>query len=361
MAVLNPFMLKIQTADADLSLTAKTGRSLLVKDIWIYNPAASPGYGTLKIDRDTVGFFRVGGNLGNHLPLPKGSVNHSHALTVAAADGSLTEDHALSDAHGVANAHAAIYSDRSAETEEADIVGYGAIPKGGYETLLAYLMRRGLFRGYPVGEGQTFLITGVHQAGSIQMVLYEECDAGDHPRTAPNGSEASEYEFVNYGRVAAAVTTTGSTIFNTVQSPAEFPDFPFGNIVPARTEIDILGILASDVVDDRGSNDSMNTDFIKLIRGRETLFDEDKNGILLKGLTGTTDAAAEFARGVSLVGNFSAVDQKPPLLLDPPLVFVPGEELGVYVTTTAGPSQSASDLAAADLEIGLIERVRRVA
>jgi len=40
-----------------------------------------------------------------------------------------------------------------------------------------------------------------------------------------------------------------------------------------------------------------------------------------------------------------------------PLKFTAGEELGVYLTTTAGAAQAASDLAPGDVEIGLIERV----
>lgn len=192
----------------------------------------------------------------------------------------------------------------------------------------------------------------------MQVVIYEEYDAGDIKETDPNGAKSTEYFFINYGRVAAAVVSTADTIFSIVQSPAEFPDFPFGDVVPAKTNIEIIAILASDVVDDRGSNDTMATEYLKLIRERVTLFDDDKNGILLKGIVGITDAVAQFARGLSLIGNFSDVDGKPPLFFDPPLLFTPGEELGIYITTTAGSSQSASDLAAADLEIGLVERIR---
>lgn len=352
------FMVKQTLAAADLTLEAEAGKSLLVKDIIIMNPVAS--YVTVTIEKDTVGFFRCGGNLGNHLNLGKGSVNHSHGLTVAAADGALTEDHAVSDAHGVSNAHLAVFSDRSGLTTESDAVDYGAIPNGGYQTILTLLGQLGLFRGFPIAEGQTLTLTGVNQADCLQMIIYEEYDASDILATMPNGTEATEYEFLNYGRVAADITTSVSTIYSAAQSPAQFPDFPFGKDVPAGYRIDLLGILASDVVDDRGSNDDMATSYLKLIKERTTLFDKDKNGILLKGIIGTTDGDEEIARGYSLIGNYSDVDQKPPLMFDPPIPFIGGEELGVYLTTVAGGSQSASGLLIADVEVCLILRVVKV-
>lgn len=359
MALREKFMVKQTYAAADLTLEADAGKSLLVRDIICMNPVAD--YLTVTIEKDTVGYFRVGGNLGNHLNLGMGSVNHSHGLTVAAADGALTEDHALSNAYDIANANLAVFSDLSALTTVEDMVGFGAVPNGGYQTILSLLSKLGLFRGFPIGEGQTMTLTGVNQAGCLQLIIYEEHDAGDILPSMPNGTEATEYEFLNYGRVAANIVTSTSTIYSTSQSPAQFPDFPFGKDVPAGYRIDLMGILASDIVDDRGSDDCMNSDYLKFIKERTTLFDKDKNGLFLKGIIGTTDADQVVARGYSVIGNYSDVDQKPPMLFDPPIAFNAGEELGVYLTTTAGASQSASDLVVADVEVCLIERVVKVA
>jgi hypothetical protein len=104
----------------------------------------------------------------------------------------------------------------------------------------------------------------------------------------------------------------------------------------------------------------MNSEYLKLVRCRETLFDDDKNGILFKGLIGTTGAAAELARGVSLIGNLSSIDNKPPFMFPEPLVFNPGDELNIYITTIAGAAQNLSDLLIADLEIGLITLVEKI-
>jgi hypothetical protein len=186
-------------------------------------------------------------------------------------------------------------------------------------------------------------------------------DSTDILNTMENGTKADKYMFVNYGRVAANIITTTSTIYNTPQSPAEFPDFPFGKTVPANYRITLYGVLGSDIVDDRGGGDCMNSSYLKLVRGRETLFDDDKNGILFKGLIGTTDAAAEFARGVSLIGNLSSIDNKPPFMFPEPITFNPGDELNVYLSTVAGVAQNLSDLLIADVEIGIITLVERIA
>ena len=358
MAKKENLMIKTQAGNTDLSLTAKTGESLLIKDILIFNPVSN--YLTVKVEKTSVGYFRIGGNLGNQLPLSRGAAGHSHDLVVAAANGALTEDHAVSDAHGISNAHLAVVSDRAALTTETNVVQYGSIPAIGYKSLLASLFERDIFKGYPVAEGETLLLTGAAQAGAFLVVVYEKYDAADITNTMDNGSAALKYFFVNYGRVAANLIATGDTQLLASQNPAEFPDFPFGKTVPAKNKITLYGILASDVVDDRSGGDCMNTEYIKLIRDRVILFDDDRNGILMKGIIGATDVAAEFARGVSLIGNNSSADLKPAFMFPEPIEFLEGEELNVMLTVTAGAAQNLSDLLIADLEIGLICCVERV-
>jgi hypothetical protein len=261
----------------------------------------------------------------------------------------------------IQNAHAALVSDVAALTSLTDIVKYGAIPSNIKGTLLKYLWDKNIFKGYPVAEGETFRITGAAQATSIQIVIYEKYDAGDIKPDMDNGSIASKYMFINYGRVAANITTTGDTRYTVVQSPAEFPDFPFGDVVPSQSKITLFGIMSSEIADDRTGGDTMQSAFIKLVQDRITLFDEDTNGILMLGIIGTADTAAEIARGVSLVGNYSSVDNKEPFMLPEALQFGSGEELNVYLTTIAGAAQAASDLLIADVEMGLIEIVEKSA
>lgn len=359
MGLLSPLMVKQEFTANDLSLEAKAGKSLLVWDIRIVTPTGN--HATIKIGKTTVGYFRTAGNLGNHLGMGVGSPGHSHSLIIgtevaAAAD----KTYPLTNALGVALAHKYGSITGMAGTI-ANYLQMGEIPNPAYETVLSLLRRKGLFNGFPVGEGETFVISGVKAAGCLQMVLYSEFDAGDILPTMPNGSESAEYLLFNYGRTGAAITTAANHLFDTVQSPAEFPDFPYGKDVPAKTEVDIIGILASDIVDYRTSTDYVSSDYIKLIRQRETMFDDDKNGLIMKGIIGTANVADQIAKGMSMLGNFSDKDNRPPMLFDPVLTFVAGEELGVYLTTLAGSSVSAASLPDADTEICLIEKIRKVA
>lgn len=355
-----PFMVKQVYGNTAFELEAKPGTSLLVKDIIIENPATAIGYVTIKTALSIVGFYRVAGNLGNQLSVGMGSAQHSHAVEHNNTEITTPVTSQIVDALGVAITTMGMSEIDAAEKKHENVVKFGSIVKPAQKTLIRLMRELGIFNGYPVAEGETLILEDVKQAGCLQLVIYEIHDAGDFKPEAPNGSKASEYMFINYGRPADAVGTTAETIYDTMQSPAEFPDFPFAKDVPAHRQIELLGILASDLVDYRSAADAMNTDYLKLIRERETLFDEDKLGLIHKGVVGNVNAATIIARGYSLFGNFSDVDQKLPLLFDPALVFHAGEELGIYVATTAGATVSLASLAAADLEIGLIERVKLV-
>ena len=145
----------------------------------------------------------------------------------------------------------------------------------------------------------------------------------------------------------------------TSKNPAEFPDFPFGKVVPANYEIDILGILGSTFAP--GENDGTiytYTKYLKMIRDREVLFDEDRNGLLF--MARNTEGKADcdmIAEGWSVIGNYTDEDAKEPYILPAPLTFRAGDELGVYVVVTVGSTGKA--IAIDEHEIGLITKVRR--
>lgn len=360
MAIKEPFMVKQVYGDTAFELEAKPGTSLLVKDIIIENPAASPGYVTIKTALSIVGFFRVAGNLGNHLSAGMGSPRHSHAVAHNNTAITTPAYSQIVDALGVAITTLGIVEEDAAAKEHANVVKFGNAPSLRHQTLIGLLRELGHFGGYPVAEGETFIMEDVKQAGCLQLVIYQINDAGDFKPEMPNGSKASEYMFINYGQPAAAVTTKKDTIYDTIVSPEEYPDFPFAKDVPAKREIDIVGILASDLVDYRSATDFVITDYIKLIRERETLFDEDKNGLIHLGVIGSVNSDTQFARGYSLFGSYSTIDHKLPMLFTPALTSFAGEELGIYVHSDVGAAVSAASLSAADLEIGLIEKVRKV-
>jgi len=359
MALKEPYMLKQHWGTGDLELVADAGESLLIKDVRVYNPATN--YATFTIEKATVGYFRVGGALGSHLALMPGNISHSHDRRISGTALATPVYTFAINAYGITDTEHGATSETGAAATFANAVDFGNVSPTGHKSILKLLAELGIFKGYPVGEGQKFTISGVGQANALQLVEYEVWDAGDKLPEHENGSEATEYFFINYGRPAANITTTTQTIYDTPQSPAEFPDFPFAKDVPAKYEIDILGVLASDIVDDRGGGDWMASRFLKFVKERVIFHDEDKNGIFLRGIEGITDTSAQIGRGVSLIGNFSDIDGKFPLMFPQAMKFLAGEELGVYLVTEAGPAQAASDLLVADVEIGLIEKVRKVA
>ena len=298
MAVKERFMVKTVEGDDDLELQAKSGESILIKDVRIYNPASN--YATLRVEKTTVGYFRVGGTLGSHL-------------------GFSPSD-----------------SDK--------------------KTILGYLAEKGIFGGIPVAEGETFTISGVAQSGAIQQVVYEIYDAGDITNTMENGSQAGDYFFINYGRPSAV--NDGDNVYTSTQNPAEFPDFPFGEVVPSGHVISLIGILGSDFGKTSGSGANKQiTKYLKFVKGREVLFDEDRQGIPMIGSAPDSDGS-NIGEGYSLIGNYSDIDRREPFMFPEPLEFIAGEELNVYLTTDVltGSANMSTD----EAEIGLILRVRKV-
>jgi len=317
MALIEPFMVKTAfdlSADTAVELSAGTGESFMIKDVIIHG--SSDSYVLLEIDKTTVGFFRVdGGTLGSHLPCNRTNVRAYFGYTGFKADSSIT--------------------------------------------LIAYMIRKGWMRGYPVAEGQTFRVKPFTSGKTLNnvVIIYEKYDAGDIKKDMPNGSEASEYVFVNYGRTSSALTTAGDYEINTVITSAEFPDFPIGDAVPSKQEIEILGVLGSESIDYDGADDYTYTKYLKFFKGRKVLFDDDRNGLPFyhPPFTDIT-AGTYYARGLSVVGNYSAKDRREPFVPEKPLTFKAGDELKVYIT--AGQATNAGSIPVDFGEIGFIERVK---
>jgi hypothetical protein len=361
---------KTVLGDTNLELKADPGESFLIKDIRIYNPASN--YVTLQINKTTVGYFRVGAQMGSHLPFVPGRSKpvqdaHGHvAWTVDASEtaGDITAFVPIIEGDGTAQAgvtvgHAGGGTDIDIMSSD-NIATLGAnVPMPGQMTLLALMVKWGLLTGYPVAVGETFQLTGAKQANAIQVVEYEIYDEEDMKAEMANGSRALEYVFLNYGNTGASITAPGSHLYDTTLNPGEFTDFPFGKVVPAKTEIDLVGILASDFApSENDGSDSQYTQYLKLIADRETLFDEDRNGLLMLGPSGTNVGGRDrIGEGQSFFGNYSDVDMNLPLRFAEPLTYRAGDDLDVYLTTAGAGSYK--DIAVAEHEIALILKVRR--
>jgi len=265
--------------ETSLSLEAKAGESFLVKRLYC-RPNSEDEYLVLRVDRKTVGVYRVYGKGGNQL---RGICAELYPMN-----------------------------------------------------LTDFLLKQGVNIKIPVAEGQTFSIDGINAATEI-VAEFERHSAGDITTIMPNGSDAKEYTFLQYMTSSENLAVDGDLLIDQSLSPAEFPDFPCGKVVPAKTTINMLGLVGNPKSYGFGAS-NIQTTFVKLVKDRETLFDPDRNGIPFRGQAsgGHTDS---YQTDVSLIGG--CIDGKEdsqkadigfPLMFDPVLNFVSGEELLIYVT-----------------------------
>lgn len=284
------------TASGGGDLSAAAGKSLLVKSLYSI-PSTNDTYLTLSVDRVTVGVYRTKGRAGNQV---------SPYLTAY------------------------------------------VIPH-----IMDFLMSKGINVAIPVAEGQTFNVSRYAETGNV-MIVYDEYDAGDIRSDMPNGSDAAEYTFLQYMSSSETPTASQDILIDTSLSPAEFPDFPCAKNVPAGHTITMLGIAGHPFTTGGAGPNAWGTTFVKLIREREVLFDEDRNGIPFDGQDATAVADA-YMCNFSLIGPCTPVllDSAvqvigDPLMFDPPLVFGEGEELNIYLsgimTTAAAWEETMVDL-----------------
>jgi len=289
---------------AGLTLQADVGESFLVKCIYV-GECTTDAYLSAKIDNFSVAYYRVKGKRGNEL----GGMRRSYT-------------------------------------------GYNLMDK---------LVKRGLPFAIPIAEGQKLTIAALDGDGSIQVV-YDIYSAGDIRADMPNGTASKIFGFIQYLKESAVLTASGDMLLDTALTPAEFPDFPAGKAVPARMKIKLHGIHGSPVSDYVSTGNGFYSTYLKLIREREVLFDEDREGIKFLGYTGASQAAY-YLNAVSIIGcggeqAMSREDVKfdDPLYFDPVLVFASGEELLVYLSWI---KEGTHTMSANNPCVGLILEVNR--
>ena len=266
-------------------LTADVGESFLIKKITVFAPSDA-GYLVLRVDRKTVGVYRTKGKSGNHLGHPQTGWRDKNIMEVLAAH----------------NINVSI----------------------------------------PVAEGQTFTYEFTTGNGHV-CSYYDVYDAGDIRADMPNGSASKDYTFIQYMNTSDLATTSKDVLMDTSLSPAEFPDFPCGKNVPPRHTIDVLGLVGSPFGDDTDSANYHVTDFCKLVKEREVLFDQRRRGFLFTGLRGGVGGTI-WNNTFSPIGpcvpvqnllydqNVTQPSYQDPLLFDEPIHMLSGEELNIYVT-----------------------------
>jgi len=293
--------MQLHGRNTNLSLEAKTGQSLLVKNIRVFG--ATTTWGRYYIEKTTVGYLPAGGAIGNQLsPLIYGTF------------------------------------------------------KG--HTVLSYFGEAGLFSGYPVAEGERFLTDIDLDGNTLLEIDYDLYEAGDFTSASPNGSASDTLQYMIYGSYAASIGATGAYLFQTPANPSEFPAFPFGVAVPARTEIKVSAIVGSPIFKKAAAVSSYSK-YIKMAHDRTVLYNEDRLGVAFWGRYKET--ADEVYRGSVLgnIGNLSHIDPMPPYLITDPITYRSGESLDVYVEYGTDDA-TFSVITAAEQTIGFFVELNRV-
>jgi len=285
----------LSVTGTELTLTAGAGESFIVRNVHMSEAAES--HATFFIDTSTQGYFRTqSGGLGNHLA----------------------------------------FLGRS----------------GRRKNILGYLTDKGIFKGYPIQSGSKFTVKNTHTAHI--SITYDIYDAGDINNTMENGKDSKELTFLMYGQPAANVNTATDTQITKKNNPSEFCDFPFRGGVATKRKIDLYGVLYSS----RGADDnnnvthSIHTKYLKLMKGRDVLFDSMRNGLIAIGSDVLSVGTFEAENGYDLGGENSDQYQKDGLIFDQPIRFANGEELDTYWTTEVAATPGT--FLASELEIAYI-------
>lgn len=286
MAIKEPYMIKenFSAATAALSIKADVGESLKIKQLLV-GALHSGGFCECFIDRLSVGFWYIGDINANHL-------------------------------------------------EQCGVTD--VLPN-----LYERLQQLKIFEGYPIAEGETFEIKPATQGATIVgAIIYEVHEAGDMASDMPGGSKSDEYMFINYGTNKAAIAAATYGDLDKSRNPGEYPAFPFGDVVPAGHEIDIHGVLIKTwggYVD----HTAETMRFLKLIRDRKVLFNEDRRGIYV------TQGMGPLTWGSIRQTN---CDIK---LFPASLKFGPGDELNISLSC-------GTEITAEDVLMATVQTVRRM-
>lgn len=255
MALKEALMVKTKMGSDTLTLEAGVGEAFLIKEVNIDN-LANVEFAKLSIDRVTVGYLSV-------------------------------------------------YDDKQNQ------FGF-AREKTAFKNLSGYLFDKDIFKGYPVKEGEIFTLDITGATNNNSRVMYEVHEPGDISDEMQNAVGGKEYLHFNYGTNSAEIAINSNGNIDKCLNPSEFPDFPFGAVVPAKTEIEIVGLLVG--THRKGVYFGDKCRYLKLSKGRAVLFDEDRTGFYCAhGMSNYPFHAENYERIVNLFPE--------------PLVFGPGDEL----------------------------------
>ncbi len=279
----------------EITLEATASQSFMVKNIFVDGTAN--GRATVFIDSSSQGYFRTdSGTLGNHL-----------AFTPTSST---------------------------------------------LKTIISLMAEKKIFSGYPIPSGSKIVVKNTNSARI--SIIYDIFSAEDVKEDAENGKRSKTLTFVQYGQTDADVSKNGDTQIDIKNNPSEFADFPFKGAVSSRKKITLYGVVFSARGADNGAATAnfIKTKFLKLIKGRDVLFDSDRNGLIAQGNTIQTAGGFEAENGFDVGGENSNLFRKGILFFENPLIFEEGEELDTYWTTEV--HSTAGTFLAKEMEIAYI-------
>jgi len=293
-------------AASTLAVAPRTGEGFLVRQIFASNPSGTLQHITVINDTARVGFFRVVGLGGRHLPAPNDANRGFNML-------------------------------------DAMVRWFG-------------------FKGYPVVQGET-LTLNVDTGTCDIFVLADTYDAADIKSTDQCGSKSPDVLFMNYGTNLSAITATGYNKLDSRRNPAEMVAFPFGapaaGLVPAqrKAHIYMVGGQASGRFVSGGN--TATTQYIRPRVGQnpaQTILDRSDVGYPFLGTTpgsGTdyTSSRQALVSSVDNAGFLYTYRESSPF---PELDFNANDEFALQVqTAVVGTGQ----LNASDIDVWTVQRI----
>lgn len=292
MAVRYPYRLATAQGAASLNVTPPAGRGIVVTHIGV-RTTQQEDFAQVTNGPTTVGYFSTGEHNRNHIP-PRNINDQDTAGRRQEKRGIL------------------------AEAEDLDLPAE-----------------------FPVAEGDTFTVELSNSAELIE-VEYREVDAGDIDPTQPNGRDSRRGLLVMYGTNAQAIGAGGYNVLRRSLLPAQLPQFPYEELVPAGSQVNLVAAAAIDnETTTTTGGDAWRTTALRLTKNREILFDPNRTGWVVRG-DGASDGADEEIDGQGInqipypgdarVGDFRQLPE--------PQTFAEGDELtvemGVEVDQGAG-------------------------
>jgi len=232
-------------------------------------------------------------------------------------------------------------------------------PNNDYVSLWDVLEELGLMPILPLAKGETFRMTGM--AGNNRAeIIYDLFDADDVQNNEPFGSRSDRYRLFQEISNSSIVTEAGDALLDQSRLDSVFPAFPGGEVVPPKTAIEILALFGAPTGKGTGAVHAQHTEKIKFVKDGDDLTDQDLEGFLFEGATGTTGATAIYTEGVAGRLRMDPNESNPVgiIVFDTPKRFEAGEELNVFAKVVE--DAAGGDIAADEIRLGLIMDVIRL-